>query len=153
MFISNRITVCCLIGLLAAGCGNSSLIKARGRIIKQGQTYVPPEGEGLRIFFAPLDSPNRTHYDSYAAVYDPDAGTFQVMGKDGAGLPRGKYRIDLQLMKQKEDLLGGALLGKRSPFTCEVTGNRDDIVVDLDRANFDNLLARATQPKKVRRRN
>ncbi len=137
-----------LLSLLALGCGDSSFIKAKGRITKGGLPYHTGEGEGLRIFLVPLDPPQGSHYDSYAAEYDPDAGTFQVKGKDGKGLPPGKYRVGLQLMKDKEDLLGGSLLGKKSPFTCEVTSRGDDLVIDLDQAHFDSLLATGGKPKK-----
>ena len=138
-------------GLLALGCGNSSFIKAKGRIVKGGQPFLTEEGEGLRIFFDPLELPPGHHYDSFAAIYDPDNGSFQVAGKDGQGLPPGKYRVGLQLMKSKEDRLGGALLGKKSPFTLEVTGTRDDLIIDLDQAKFDTLLAQAATPKKGRK--
>jgi hypothetical protein len=137
---------CLVIGVLSLGCGDSSHINARGRVLKGGQPYVLPEGQGLRIFFVPLDLPAGTHFDSYAAEYDPDNGSFEVKGKDRRGLPAGRYRVDLQLMEKKEDLLNGGLLGKKSPFVCEVTG-KDDLVIDLDQAKFDSLLAEAKKPK------
>src|SRR5947209_8060251 len=140
---------CLLIGLPSLGCGGSSFIKAKGHITKDGHPYVPGEGEGLRIFFVPLQSTGGPRYDSFAAEYHKDDGTFQVLGKDGKGLPPGKYRVSLQLMKHKEDLLGGKLLGPRSPFTCEVTGGGNDLVIDLDQAHFDALRA-AVKPRKGR---
>jgi hypothetical protein len=73
-------------------------------IVKGGQPYRTREGEGLRIIFAPLDPPTRVQYDCFAAAYNPDDGNFQVLGKDGQGLPPGKYRISLQLSSKKEDL-------------------------------------------------
>jgi hypothetical protein len=134
---------------LSVGCGDSSRINARGRVLKGGQPYLLPGGQGLRIFFVPLDAQAGTHFESFAADYDPENGTFEVKGKDGRGLPPGKYRVDLQLMKNKEDLLNGGLLGKKSPFTCEVTGSRDDVVIDLDTVRFDSLLAGANRPNKA----
>src|SRR5262249_12972261 len=124
----NRITVCLFICLLPLGCDGSSRIKAKGSILKGGQPFRTGEGEELRIVFAPLDPPAGTQYDSFAAVYDPDDGSFQVAGKDGSGLPPGKYRISLQLMSKKEDLWGGRLIGKKSPFTCEITSATDRVV-------------------------
>ena len=132
----NWIAVCLFIGLLALGCDGSSRIKAKGSILKDGQPFRTGEGEGLRIVFAPLDPPAGTQYDSFAAVYDPDDGSFEVVGKDGSGLPRGKYRISLQLMSKKEDLWSGKLIGKKSPFTCEVTAATDRVVIDLDQAHI-----------------
>jgi hypothetical protein len=126
---------------MSLGCGDSSHIKAKGRLVKGGQPYLAPEGTGFRVFFVPLDVPEGKHYESFAAEYNPENGSFQVQGKDGKGLPPGKYRVDLQLMKSKEDLLGGKLLGKKSPYVMEVTSSADDLVIDLDMAKFDSLLA------------
>ncbi len=136
-----------VIGLLSLGCGDSSHINAKGRIIKSGQPYLAPEGTGFRVFFVPLDAPEGKHFDSFAAEYNPENGSFLVQGKDGKGLPRGKYRVDLQLMKSKEDLLGGKLLGKKSPYVVEVAGSSDELVIDLDTARFDSLLAGEKAPK------
>jgi hypothetical protein len=143
MYCSRRLLVCSLIALAALGCGGNRLIQAKGRVLKDGQPYLAKDGEGLRIVFEPTDPPQGTRYDSFAAEYHPADGTFQVRGKDGQGLPPGRYRVALQLMKSKEDLLGGKLMGKKSPLTCEVTGSKDDIVIDLDQAKFDSLLAGA----------
>jgi hypothetical protein len=121
-----------LMAFLVAGCGNSSHIKAKGRVLKGGQPYLTAQGEGLRIFFAPVEGGSGDHYDSYAALYQPADGTFQVKGKDGAGLPPGKYQVSLQLMKNKEDVFAGRYFGKKSPFTLEVTQGGGDLVIDLD---------------------
>src|SRR5262245_35427568 len=143
-----------VLGLFALGCGDSSHIKAKGRIVKGGQPYLAPEGEGFRVFFVPLEVRKDDHYDSYAAEYDPQDGSFCVQGKDGRGLPAGKYRVDLQLMKSKEDLLSGKLMGKKSPMILEVTDG-DDVVINLDEAKFASLLVEqkpATPNKSTRRR-
>jgi len=138
-------------GLFALGCGESSRIRAKGRIIKGGQPYLASEGEGFRVFFVPLEIPKGNHYDSYAAEYNSENGSFRVEGKDGKGLPPGKYRVDLQLMKSKEDLLNGKLLGKKSPFIVEVTG-KDELVINLDEANFDSILAGQKTIKPTRKK-
>ncbi len=129
-----------LIGLLSLGCGASSTVNARGRIIKGGQPFVTAEGEGLRIIFAPETPPAGTQYDSYAAEFHREDGTFVVKGKDGKGLPPGKYRVSLELMKNKEDRFKGQLQGPKSPLTCEVSGSGSDLVLDLDQAKVDELL-------------
>jgi hypothetical protein len=117
--------------LSSLGCG-SSTIQARGRILKKGEPFEPGPGEALRIILAPLDPPAGETYDSFAAEYQGD-GTFVVKGKDGKGLPPGKYRVTLQLLKKKKDLFKGKLSGPKSPFTCEITDGSDEIIVDLDR--------------------
>jgi hypothetical protein len=144
MYVKSRFSVCSLACLLAAGCGDAGYVKAKGRIIKGGQPYITEEGVGVRMVFEPMEMPEGTKYDSYAAAYDPDDGSFFVMGKQQKGLPPGNYRVSIQLMEKKEDLLGGKLLGARSPLTVVVDprGN-NDLVIDLDKANFDKLLADA----------
>jgi hypothetical protein len=139
------------LALLALGCDSSSYIKAKGSVVKGGQPYRTGEGQGLRIIFAPLDPPAGTRYDSFAAAYDPSDGSFEVLGKDGRGLPPGKYRISLQLISKKEDLWGGQLTGKKSPFTCEVTPNTDRVVIDLDQAHLDAAAAGGRMSKNPKR--
>src|SRR6516164_10313358 len=109
------VAACLLLGLLSAGCG-SNMIKAKGRVVKGGQPFVPGEGEGLRIFFVPAVSPV-DRYDSYIAVFNKDDSSFVVVGKDGQGLPPGNYRVSLELMKQKSDQFNSKYTGMRSPFT------------------------------------
>jgi hypothetical protein len=139
-----------LLCLLALGCDASSCIQAKGSILKGGQPYRTKEGQGLRIIFVPLDPPTGT-YDSFAAEYDPDEGSFHVLGKDGKGLPPGKYRVSLQLMSKKEDLWNGQLLGKKSPFTCEVTTAGDRLAIDLDQAHLDSRAAAGKTTKGPKR--
>ena len=121
--------ICCAV----LGCGGS-LVKPKGRVMKGGAPFQTADGEALRVILAPADGPEGAHYDSYPALYNPDNATFQVVGKDGKGLPPGKYRVGLELIKKKEDVFKGALMGRRSPFTCEVTNSSSEIVVDLDQA-------------------
>jgi hypothetical protein len=137
-----------LVGLVASGC-SGGLTRAKGRVIKGGEPYHPPEGGSLLIDFAPVDSLDSSHSDSYAAQYDPTDGTFKVVGKDGKGLPPGKYRVGIQLMKKKEDLLGGQLTTSKSPLLFDVAG--DDIVIDLDKADFDSILKAPRKANKARR--
>jgi hypothetical protein len=120
-----------LAGLTTLGCGNSGKIKAKGRIVKSGQPFLAEQGEGLRIFFDPVEYP-ADQYDSYAAEYHPKDGSFEVEGKDRKGLPPGTYRVSLQLMKSKEDLLKGAAMGKQSPFQQVEVSGKNEIVLDLD---------------------
>jgi hypothetical protein len=138
MCFCKRLVALPFLSLLALGCDGSSSINAKGIILKGGQPYCTRQGEGLRIIFMPLDPPTGTQYDSFAAAYDPADGTFQVLGKDGKGLPPGKYRIGMQLMSKKEDLWAGQLMGKKSPFTCEVTPSADRVVIDLDQAHLNS---------------
>jgi hypothetical protein len=118
--------------LLAAGCGGGNgHIAARGTVTKGGQPFTLGEGEGVRIIFAPESgSAGEGKYDSFPAEYNGADGTFVVRGKDGTGLPPGKYSVSLQWLKQKEDLFNGQYTGKKSPLKCEVASGKD-VVIDL----------------------
>jgi hypothetical protein len=135
MRILRSVLACGLVSLLALGCGNNGFMNAKGHILKGGKPFLVSEGQGLRIFFAPTDR-SGTRYDSYAASYDPEDGSFVVIGKDGRGLPPGNYLVGFQLMEKKEDLLGGKLLGPKSGITVDVTSSSQDLVIDLDNTPF-----------------
>ena len=122
-------SVLVLIALFLSGCGDGR-IKARGRIVNNGAPFQLGEGEGLRIVFAPVEASGAT-YESYVAVFNKD-GSFQVMGRDGKGLPPGKYRVALEHLKKKQDLLKGAFDGQNTPIVREVTDGSNEIVIDLD---------------------
>jgi hypothetical protein len=123
-----------LVGVLLVGCGGS-MINARGRVTKGGQPFAPTGGANLRIFFVPMNFAD-SRFETYPAVFDAKDGTFEVKGKDGNGLPPGKYRVNLELMTKKADVWKGKLMGDKSPFTCEVSkGN--EIVINLDEAKLD----------------
>jgi hypothetical protein len=134
-----RISIPVLIGLVAVGCGGKSgKIKASGRVVKDGAAFVPTDGAGLRIFFNPLDKPppDTKTYESYVAVFDAKTGGFEVKGKDGEGLPPGKYQVGLELMKHRDDVWGGKLMGAKSPFTFDVVSGKE-IVINLDEAKLE----------------
>jgi hypothetical protein len=84
----------------------------------------------MRIMFLPLE-PGPGTYDSYPAMYQPSDGSFEVTGKDGTGMPPGKYRVSIERMKNKEDLFGGRYFGKKSPYVFDVDHNTPDLVIDL----------------------
>jgi hypothetical protein len=143
-----------LTGSLALGCGKSGFFHAKGHIVKGGQRFQIAEGQSLRILFAPLAGEGG-RYDSYAGTFDPDDGSFEIVGKDGQGLPAGKYRVGIQLMQGKEDQLGGRLLGSQSGITLEVTPGSKDLLIDLDSTPFDKALeatARKTSKKSSSKR-
>jgi hypothetical protein len=119
-----------LIALFVCGCNGDGRTKARGRILKDGAPFQLGEGEGLRIVFAPVAAEGTT-YESYPAVFNKD-GSFQVMGKDGKGLPPGKYRVSLEHLKKKTDLFNGAFAGDHTPIIREVSNGSGEIIIDLD---------------------
>jgi hypothetical protein len=120
-----------LLALFLIGCGGDGRFKARGRVVKSGTPFTLGEGEGMRMIFVPVEAGEKT-FDTYAAVFNKD-GSFEVAGKDGKGLPPGKYRVTLEHLKKKQDLFDGAFAGDNSPIVREVTDGANEIVIDLDK--------------------
>jgi hypothetical protein len=120
-----------LAGLLLPGCGGS-LVKPGGRVVKGQTSFLAEEGEVLHITFVPAEG-NDKEFTSYPAEYHREDGTFRVLGKDGHGVPPGKYSVTVELMKNRKDVFKERLTARSSPFQFEVTGSASDLVIDLDK--------------------
>ena len=128
-----------LLLVLAAGCG--SRLTPSGRLLKNGDPYVPADGETVHLSLirvqegaAPAEGAGESA-GSYVANFNRETGTFRVTGADGRGLPKGKYRVVVQIMKNKKDMLRGAFGAQNSPLVREITGKADELDVDLARPN------------------
>jgi hypothetical protein len=150
MCVARCVFPCLLFSLFAIGCSDG-FIKAKGRVLKNGEPFRPGEGEALRIILAPFDPPAGATYDSYAAEFHPEDSSFIVKGKDGRGLPPGKYRVGVELLKKKEDQFNGRFAGAKSPFTCEVTSAASELVVDLDQGKGSAAPQQSDVPRTRRR--
>jgi hypothetical protein len=127
-------------GLLAAfllvGCGGPVLIRPKGRVLKGGAPLALKEEEYVNIFFVPVVGEGQKHPgDVYAARYNDADGTFQATGKDGKGLPPGRYKITVEHLRKKKDLLRGAFGPDKTPFVREVTASTRELTLDLDKPN------------------
>lgn len=116
----------------ATGCGDGRL-RTRGKLLKGGQPCVAKEGESFNVFFVPIAADGKPPTDFYVAAVEQADGTFRATGKDLKGMPPGKYRVAVEHMKNKKDLLGGKYNAENSPFVFDVTGESDEIVIDLDK--------------------
>jgi hypothetical protein len=123
-------SVVLLIAVFICGCSSDGRIQARGKLVKNGAPFKLGEAEGMRIVFVPYEASGST-FDTYVAVFDGN-GSFKVTGKDGKGLPPGKYRVTVEHLKKKEDQFKGAFSGKKTPIVREVTNSSTEIVIDLD---------------------
>jgi hypothetical protein len=127
-------TAACLGGLLAVlltGCGGSGMLKTKGRIVKNGQPVPLGEEEYFRVLFVPVVEKGERMRDVYAANFDREDGTFQAAGKDGKGLPPGKYRVAVAHLRGKRDLLNNAFDESKSPFVYDVDASTEEIVIDI----------------------
>ena len=55
------------------------------------------------------------------------------MHKDGRGVPPGKYRIAVEYLRNRNDVLKGAFDTERSPFVRDVNAQTGELVLDLDK--------------------
>src|SRR3954453_21126026 len=106
-----------LLALAASGCGGAPRLTTKGRLVKDGQPFAPGEGEIVGVIFVPLPADGGGPRNYYAAMYNPEEGPFQASGPDRKGVPPGRYRVTVEVLKNKKDLLHGAFNDdEKSPF-------------------------------------
>jgi hypothetical protein len=129
------VTVALAAGLAfaTAGCGGDGLLRTHGRLLKGGQPFIPKEGEFIEITFVPIPPDGKPPADFYYADVDQTTGTFQPAGKNRKGMPPGKYRVAVELMKKKKDQFRGKFDAEKSPFVFDVDSRTAEIVIDLDK--------------------
>jgi hypothetical protein len=91
-----------------AGCGGGGgdNIWVTGVLLKGGEMYKPPEGRKLALYFHPINDGGleKVPRDVEMADYDPRDGSFKVPGREGYGIPAGKYRIAIVETIRREEL-------------------------------------------------
>jgi hypothetical protein len=130
---NTRIVLGMLILLFLAGCGRGR-INAKGRLFMDGKQFHPGENEFVRLVFVSADEgkvKKEGEEASFIAAFNSEDGTFQVTGAQGDGLPPGKYRVCVEVMKLKKDLLNGQFNAQNSPFVCTVATGKEDLTFDL----------------------
>jgi hypothetical protein len=145
-----------------AGCGGGgNTVWVKGKLLKGGSKYTPPEDQFVSVTFVTLeaqDASGKTNQggDMCTAEIDPETGAFEVPGPDRRGIPPGKYRVAVtQRMKREafdaarekikdkakkkaftreSEMLDGKYGMDRSPFIVQVNRS-EEVVIDLDRPN------------------
>ncbi len=118
--------------LAVAGCGDQ-MLQPRGKLLKGGQPIPPAEGQSIRVTFVPIAPDGKPPADYYYAETDQATATFRPAGKDGRGLPPGKYRVAVEIMVKKKDALNGRFDPEKSPYVFDVSAKSGEIVIDLDK--------------------
>jgi hypothetical protein len=118
--------------VLALGCGGDRLIQTPCRLVKGGQPFIPKEGESIQVTFVPIAPDGKPPADLYYADVDQSTGTFKPAGKNRKGMPPGKYRVAVELMKKKKDQFGGKFNEDKSPFVFDFDPTTPEVVIDLD---------------------
>lgn len=108
-------------------------VRPEGHLLKADKEFIPGEGEFIQITFVPVVPAGKTVTDFYYAEVDQDSGMFSPAGADRKGMPPGKYRVAIELMKKKKDLWGGRFDADNSPFVFDVDSSTKEIVIDIDR--------------------
>jgi hypothetical protein len=134
MPVKRWLSPCLILLALVAGCGGD-LVKAKGKLLKGGEPVKLGEKEAVRIVFVPVDKVEGKEQNMYPAEFNPEDGTFKVVGSTGTGLPPGKYRVAVELTRNRKDVLNGAFAPGNSPIVREVKNSSDVLVIDLDKPN------------------
>src|SRR4051794_14904261 len=82
--------------LTTSGCGGGeatalSGAKIKGSLIKDGKTYLPPQGNNVVIIFRGKAEDGKEIHSP--ASFNNANGTFTVPGPTGNGLPPGTYKV------------------------------------------------------------
>lgn len=111
--------------VLLAGCGSGQPLQiAKGQVLANGKNYQVGDREQLLIIFYPVIEEGEPS-NTYPANVKKD-GSFDTTGRDGKGIPPGKYRVMIS-----SPYGGGAVeipkeLGSpQSPITREVVLGKD----------------------------
>jgi hypothetical protein len=134
---SSQVALGFLIIVLIEGCGTGH-INAKGKLLKNGDPFKPGENEFVRLVFVPAAGDKEIKEGdegSFVASFNAEDGSFEVTGANGKGLLPGKYRVCVQLMKQKKDLFNGAFNAQNTPFLCEVVTGKEELSFDLSQAS------------------
>lgn len=115
---------------LVAGCSRGTF-NTRGTVLKDGRPIKVEEGQALRILLVPMLEDGSQPKDYYVAEFQASDSSFRVCGKYVKGMPPGKYRVALELLQNRKDLLGGAFGPENSPHVVTIQSNGDEITVDV----------------------
>ena len=82
---------------LAACSSDSKLLKVKGTLTHDGKPLrVDPKGS-VQIVFMPVAEEKQAR-NNYPTEMKPEDSSFIVLGRTGAGIPPGKYRITIMQM-------------------------------------------------------
>jgi len=132
-------SVCLVLPLLfIVGCGKGEhVVKVKGQVTNAGKPLqVAGRDIGLgmvQVEFVRIGEDGQPVGNREGAVADDD-GRFEIYGRDGAGIPPGKYRIAVRQWDPypQHDKLDGRFAAGNSTIVREVSGN-EDILIDVSR--------------------
>ncbi len=119
---------------MVSGCGGGPLMmRTEGQLLKGGEPFIAEEGQRIQITFVPITKDGKPPKNMFYADVDQETGTFVPDGAQKKGMPPGKYRVAVALMKKKVDLFNGKFDEQQSPFVVDVDEDTTEIIIDLDK--------------------
>ena len=129
MRFSVMLAAACLIA--AGGCGSDGKVATAGRVVRGGEVLSFADDESLMVIFYQLNPDGSMGKNTFYATTSETDGTFKASGPDGRGVPPGKYRISVEHLKKKKDVLKGAFNGDKSPFVFDIDAGTPELVLDI----------------------
>jgi hypothetical protein len=74
------------------------MVIAKGKLLDNGAPLKVDSKAGITVSFIEIPQDGMFSNSYPAANYKRDTGTFEVPGKEGRGIPLGKYRITVNIM-------------------------------------------------------
>jgi hypothetical protein len=139
--LAYRHATCAAVALLSlVGCSAKSTdaLPVRGKLTNNGEPLQVKGREiGLgyiELHFYRINDDGSIDKDPADAAVD-EAGEFTIRGRDGQGLPPGKYKVTVRQLDPApdNDKLQGRFNLQKSPIVRQVTG--EEISIDLARPN------------------
>jgi hypothetical protein len=139
-----------------SGCGGGgNEVWVVGKLNKGGAKYTPPEGQDLSITLVAIEAKDAAgkvvKNEPYLATLGDDGESFTVPGREGYGIPPGKYRVAITQKMTREafnaapprtragkkvdretDYLDNRFSLDKSPIVREVDGSKP-LLIDLDK--------------------
>jgi hypothetical protein len=130
----SRISVVMLL-LLAAGCSPGRIVMVKGKITNGGKTVMVDKAtSGVLLMFHSVGDPAQ----SFSANFSPVDDAFYVYGREGKGIPAGKYKIVVTITGSKQTAETNMLNQRfnsleKSPIEVEVVNAETPIDIDLSK--------------------
>jgi hypothetical protein len=135
-----KLVACCLLIVLLSGCGSGpkdDSVPVRGKVTNAGAPLTVKGREVqlgyVEVHFYRINEDGSVSTDPADAAVE-ESGDFTVRGRDGRGLPPGKYKITVRQLDPApaNDKLQGRFDLKNSKIVRDVSPDKE-IVIDVSR--------------------
>jgi hypothetical protein len=125
----------CFVLILGAGCSSGPPpIPVKGKLLLKDVPFKVDQKVGVTVVFIPVQAGD---FDTYPANYEREDGSFTIPGKDGRGIPAGKYKVSISQMSMQKtpemQKLNDMLSPQKTTIIREVTKDSPEITIDLSK--------------------